>query len=354
MIDVSCEDERYVRLYCASPAAWLLLSWQAQALYPLIRRCFDRAGVLPLGGLTPQDGIRVLLPGWPGDVVDFGVTELLRRGWFEHYPDGLDGSGCLFDPEFEETETCGSSDKERQRAYRARRKDRARARALRDARDGEEVTQSEKASRTVTNCHLCSVQPSPTLCKPTPSRPERASARDPGLAAGSRDEWLVAVSRAATAARGRSVPLGALEQAELQRWRERGIPLGIVLDVIGDLVTPEIQKPIGYIRREVAARAAVLRLSTDYASTEPPPIPEPIETPAWNEIRSALRRSMSGEFETWISPLVPLGEDPPGTVVLAAPNGHYVHALRVNGWIDDEARRFGRSVALIDWEELSS
>ena len=43
------EDENYVRLYTRDTTDWKLLSWEARALFVLLMRKLDRAGILELG-----------------------------------------------------------------------------------------------------------------------------------------------------------------------------------------------------------------------------------------------------------------------------------------------------------------
>lgn len=115
------ENEPYVRLYTRETIADLALSWEAEAVWHKLMKKLDRAGCLDLGR-TGFRGLAGLLR-IPLRVVEPAMDELLVDGRVEVSEDGV----TLVAPNFMEAQEAKSSDRQRQRDSRARR----RAKALR-------------------------------------------------------------------------------------------------------------------------------------------------------------------------------------------------------------------------------
>lgn len=121
MKGLDLSEERYVRLYTRDSTAWALLSWEAQAVYPLLLRRLDRAGVLYTDGAEPWEAVAVQLQKFPEELIRAGVAQLIERGWLVHNAE----AGALVDPLFMEADTAPRSDRARAVESRARRRDRA-------------------------------------------------------------------------------------------------------------------------------------------------------------------------------------------------------------------------------------
>ncbi len=108
-------DERYVRLYTRDTPDWLLLPWEARAVYALLSRKLDRAGILEIGTNDPAKAVAVVV-GLPLDVVRVGLAALLDAGFLELR------QGQLLDPVFIEAQEAKASDAARAREYRFKRR----------------------------------------------------------------------------------------------------------------------------------------------------------------------------------------------------------------------------------------
>lgn len=128
-------NERYVRLYTRDTVTWKLWRWQSRALFPLIMRAVDRAGVLDLGG-AGERGLAAVID-CPLEFVQEGLEDLVGSGTVEI------SEARLVIPNFLEAQEAVQSDAQRQRDSRERR----RARAL------NEVSEQTAESRAVTECH---------------------------------------------------------------------------------------------------------------------------------------------------------------------------------------------------------
>lgn len=131
-------DERYVRLYVRDTAEWIMLSWEARALFHEVLRKVDRAGVLALGR-SGTAGLAALTR-MPPDVVARALDELAADGCVELLPERL----VL--PNFLEAQEARQGDAQRARESRARRRDVARDASQRD------VVAQPIAGRGVTPC----------------------------------------------------------------------------------------------------------------------------------------------------------------------------------------------------------
>lgn len=171
------EDERYVRLYVRDTVTWKLMGWQARCLLPLLLRKVDRVGCLNLDG-AGAEGIAALVD-IPLEVADPGFRALMARGVVEVR------DGVLIFPRFLEAQEAKHSDKARQAESRGRKRDAL----LRDMKAGDNATERDEESQSVTNNHAMGqsvtsshapshdVTPSRTvLSLAVPSRAEEAKA----------------------------------------------------------------------------------------------------------------------------------------------------------------------------------
>lgn len=113
------EDERYVRIYTRDTVSWHSLGWEAQALFLLVLRKVDRAGLLDLG----KPGLRGLaaMLRMPEDVVTRCLPLLVEDGCIE-----ITGS-VLVVVNFIEAQEATKSPVARQQESRLRRRDQVRA-----------------------------------------------------------------------------------------------------------------------------------------------------------------------------------------------------------------------------------
>lgn len=94
--------ERYVRLYTRNTGTWVLLSWQARCVLPLLMRSLDRAGRLALPGKAKPEAVIAKLLDVPVRVVKPGLEDLVAAGVIE-----LTVSGVVM-PNFAEAQECKS------------------------------------------------------------------------------------------------------------------------------------------------------------------------------------------------------------------------------------------------------
>jgi hypothetical protein len=109
------EDERWVRLYTRDTPEFLSLSWQARAVFILLLRKVDRAGILTTGKLGKK-GIAVAI-GAPWIDIETSVDELLADGCLMACDDGF------IVPSFVPAQEAVQSNRARQSAYRERARD---------------------------------------------------------------------------------------------------------------------------------------------------------------------------------------------------------------------------------------
>lgn len=164
-------DERYVRVYTRDTPDWQCLSFLAQGLFCLILRKVDRAGVLPLGRSGRRAVAISVGHGHQWSLLEPALDELLADGCVR-----IEGD-LLVVPNFLEAQEAEASDKARARAYRERRRDRAKGGGAPDSPSG-------GASRNVTR------------------RSENATSRDGGVT--NRDEGIT--RRVTTVTPSRAVP----------------------------------------------------------------------------------------------------------------------------------------------------
>lgn len=109
-------NERYVRLYTRDTTGWLLMSWQAQALFCLLLRKADRSGVIALG----SHGMRGICAHvkMPWDLAEPALEELVADGCVTLRVD--DSSTELTFPNYIAANEAISSNAQRQREWRKR------------------------------------------------------------------------------------------------------------------------------------------------------------------------------------------------------------------------------------------
>jgi hypothetical protein len=158
------EDERYVRVYTRDTVDWQGLSFDAQALFVLLLRKVDRAGILDLGK-----------PGKRGVAVAIGharewarlepaLEELLTDGCARLVDDGR----RLLVPNFIAAQEAKASDKSRQQKSRETARDVAAAESVlsRDA-ESHGVTVGHMAGQNVTSGHDASRAVTPSRAVPS-------------------------------------------------------------------------------------------------------------------------------------------------------------------------------------------
>lgn len=111
------EDEQYVKVYVRDTVEWQMLRWESRALWPLILRKVDRAGLLDLGKHGAR-GLAVML-GMPIEVVEPGLAELVADGC------AVMNGTVLIIPNFIPAQETPASDKLRAKEYRERKRQQA-------------------------------------------------------------------------------------------------------------------------------------------------------------------------------------------------------------------------------------
>jgi hypothetical protein len=147
------EDEPYVRLYIRDTKTWLRLGWEGQAVFALLIRKLDRAGVLD--DVTDAVADVALIIRMPEEIVRVGLDRLLETRTLE-----LRGA-CLVSPRYVEAQTATKSDKLRSWELRKRRRDQARAEPIAVV-----VTPAEVAERRVTESGVSVTEPTRTVSPP--------------------------------------------------------------------------------------------------------------------------------------------------------------------------------------------
>lgn len=173
-------NERYVRLYTRNSTTWRRLGWEGQCMLMQLLRVTDRSGVLEIQDMTPVEAA-VMHTGMPEEVSDIGVTALMKQGVVEHR------DGLLLFPKFLEAQEVATSDAERKRQSRERRRDDAQAKTPKESPpESQNVTECHVRSQTVTTSHDRSRSVTPAVpavpCLASPSVPASpASSVEPQL-----------------------------------------------------------------------------------------------------------------------------------------------------------------------------
>jgi len=138
-------DERYVRLYTRNTVEWNMWPWESRALFPLLSRAVDRAGLLELG----RHGIKgiAVTVGLPLEVTEAGLAGLLEDGCVV-----LRGTILIIINHIQAQE-CTSSDAQRKRDQRERERDRAHSLVTIRDTESQDVTKSHSESQPVTSSH---------------------------------------------------------------------------------------------------------------------------------------------------------------------------------------------------------
>src|SRR5882757_8466762 len=165
------QDERYVRLYIRDTADWNMLPWESRALWPLLLRKLDRAGLLDLGKHGDQ-GLSVTV-NLPLQVIVVGLAGLLADGCVQ-----LSGT-MLVVRNFVSAQEATASTVLRSREYRARQREIDRNNVT---KCDSNVTRNHTASREITArhsdpcrsdpCRTSDQSPSEWTLGPVPSLPE--------------------------------------------------------------------------------------------------------------------------------------------------------------------------------------
>lgn len=113
------EDERWVKVYTRDTAEWLALGWEAQALFLLLLRKSDRAGLLHSGRARVR-GLAALA-GMPLEVVERALPLLLEDGCVQETDNGF------LIPNFIAAQEAEASGAQRSRTLRERDRDKAKA-----------------------------------------------------------------------------------------------------------------------------------------------------------------------------------------------------------------------------------
>lgn len=202
------EDERYVRLYTRDTPDWLAWSFEAQALFALLMRKVDRAGVLPLGKQGKRAVAIAIGHAHRWDALATAFEELLADGCI------VVNAERLLIRNFLEAQEAKQSDTARQR------KARELARALgphvtpRDEMS-QGVTECHDSSRAVTRGHTASHAVTPSLAVPSlavPSKGDAPAALPPLVG----DSLLDRVTAAFFEARRQSYALDRKDEAALR------------------------------------------------------------------------------------------------------------------------------------------
>ncbi len=165
-LGMNYSDERYVRIYIRDTPDWMIWPWESRALFPLLARKVDRAGVLDLG----KHGARALaaLVAMPVEVVAPGLDGLVEDGCVV-----ISSTGVLVIRNFIEAQEAKASDKQRAAESRGRRRDLAAAgRVVTPEQETEQtVTKRDEPSQPVTERHGESHAVTPS--RAVPSRAEK-------------------------------------------------------------------------------------------------------------------------------------------------------------------------------------
>ncbi|QSQ14077.1 hypothetical protein [Myxococcus landrumensis] len=188
------EDERYVRVYTRDTTDWLALSFDAQALFMMLLRKVDRAGLLPLGK-HGRRGIAIAIGhAHEWERLESALEELLTDGCIGMTADG----GTLLVRNFLAAQEARASDKARQSKARELARDVAASTAVTKRDDSSQnVTESHTPSHAVTDGHAASHAVTPSLAVPScavPSLDVASHAAAPPTAV--REELTLSVQQA--------------------------------------------------------------------------------------------------------------------------------------------------------------
>jgi hypothetical protein len=160
---VNWSDERYVRLYTRDTPEWVTLPWQAKALWPLLLRRMDRAGVIEVRPGPRRSAMVAALVQLPLELVEVGLGALLDDGCLVEATEGY------VSPNYMAAQESRASDAKRQRDHRERRRS-----GMLDGTSSQNVTKRHDLSHGVT----------PSLAVPSRAVPSRAVPKEEALSVG--------------------------------------------------------------------------------------------------------------------------------------------------------------------------
>lgn len=209
--------ERYVRLYVRDSGTWVLLSWQARCVLPLLMRKLDRSGKLAIPASAKPEVVIQKLLDVPMRVVRPALEELAAAGIVE-----LTVSGLVM-PNFPEAQDCKSvavPGAERTAEYRRRLREAANS-GVTSGDDSDGVTEpvtKVTPSRAVPSLAVLS------RAVPSPLPPGGADEREWGEVAAVCDRlpWITAKGRSLLSPRDRirKVVASGADTAEIVRVLE--------------------------------------------------------------------------------------------------------------------------------------
>lgn len=155
-------DERYVRLYTRDSTTWKRMGWEGQCTLCQLLRRVDRIGSLEIEDMSPAAAVS-LHTGGPISFVAVGIERLLELGVVEHR------GSILIIPRFLEAQEAATSDRQRAKESRERRRNQLRSDT------SQNVTKRHDASHDVTPRHSTPAVPSSPR-HAEPAEEDRASA----------------------------------------------------------------------------------------------------------------------------------------------------------------------------------
>jgi len=164
-VSMDWSNERYVRLYVRDTKTWMLLQWEGQAVFSMLLRKVDRAGILD-DVFCGDDLVVMFANGIPHEIAQTGFERMIKYGVIVQTKTGI------FIPNFLSAQESSASDSQRKRAERERR---AAAKKLEsvtnsDSVESQKVTKSHDLSRGVTGGHDLSQPVTPCCADPVLNR----------------------------------------------------------------------------------------------------------------------------------------------------------------------------------------
>jgi hypothetical protein len=338
MVELRWEDERYIRVYTRDTVEWLGLSFEAQALFLLLERKLDRAGILELGRAGPR-GVAIALGHahrWPQ--IEPALQELLDGDWVR-----IEGAQ-LVDPTYIAAQEATQSDAARKRAQRERDAARAlegeRAGSLVTNRDSASriVTESHGRSRAVTDGHARSLQPSraePAVpSRTTPPTPPRQQSGGGGVERGPTALWERLQENRVAVGFGREPWLGAAYLA----WEDEAHAAGHADDQLAEGHRENfLRDPTIEARGRSTAVWINPKIWPQRIPAPPPPAPAPRDLASpeagrlWASVLEVIRADGKTYALTWLERMTP--SELTGTALrMDCPDRFFA------SWVDDHYR----------------
>ncbi len=178
-------DEHYVKLFTRDTVTWRSWPWQARALFPLLMRAVDGAGMLSVG--TRELGRSVaLMVDLPADVVTPGIEALLADGTVE-----LSSAGVMIITKFLEAQESRKTNAQSKREQREGEKSRARLAEVRESSTQHRQTAADGGRSGHPPALPCPALPRKDVPRTEP-KPRKLSAAQELLA------WLIATRASKT------------------------------------------------------------------------------------------------------------------------------------------------------------